>query len=365
MGGRLGVGAPMPTTQHAQPTHHETQQLKNRLVGSGTARRKAEEEFKLNGSRPHPPKRTGSEEKGEDDESESRAGAMTKKQKKQGRAMVNGLSVFGSGSKMAMTMYKPMSGAESGTKPKTEPEAGVSIAVQGQGATPTHVEVRPASTCIPSPDPTSISDSPLNVIAETATDPRPGPDTSPSEQPMEIHKLPSKLPLAAKIWPYQSRSSPSGSDTKPYSKRRRTITSMLPPPSPSLAHTQGWTMTMSMLPHSRSGSSAGSVTSSVPSSNPATEPHRDSATHLSRKERKRLRKAMQEPDDTRENQALANGDRKPASSGQSVHASPPHSSSVAVEMTSARRSESPERDDSSQDEEDVTEMVSPIGEQST
>ncbi|ELU45516.1 hypothetical protein AG1IA_00450 [Rhizoctonia solani AG-1 IA] len=87
---RLGVGTPIPTAQNAQLTHHETQKLKNRLVGSGAARRKAQEETMLNVAGSKRPGGTNDDE----DESESRTSAM---KKKQARTTTNGLFIFEGG----------------------------------------------------------------------------------------------------------------------------------------------------------------------------------------------------------------------------------------------------------------------------
>jgi hypothetical protein len=239
----LGVGAPVPTTQN-QPggaaSHHETQRLKNRLVGSGAVRKRAED-AKLNGiDSKHRPSDTGSDE----DESESRASAMKKGKTANGKP--NGLSVFGS--------------------TKAQP------AIQETRAIP------PPST----PDRSSTS-SPQPI--------------APSQEAMGIHTLPPKLSLAAKIWPRATPSSapsPTGSD-RPQTKRRK-VAPMLPPPSPvPLGPDFGWNLQLPQLTPSRSPSTA-SMTSTVSSQaigvdKPAGEcAQLGSTAQLSRKERKRLRR---------------------------------------------------------------------------
>ncbi|KAG8706437.1 hypothetical protein FRC09_002411, partial [Ceratobasidium sp. 395] len=192
---RLGVGAPLPTTtaqNQNQATHHETQRLKNRLVGSGAARRRAED-AKLNGSN-----KPDSEENG--DEAESRTSAMKKKEHRKSSR----LSVFGT---------------------STTPKATSTI---------------PRETRIP-PSPTTPS-------STSALVPSSSPSQSPQE-PMGIHTLPSKLSLAAKVWP-RSNGAQSPSSTgpdRPHTKRRK-VAPMLPPPAPG---DLAWNM---QLPASRSSS---------------------------------------------------------------------------------------------------------------
>lgn len=211
-------------------------------------------------------RRPGSES--DEDESESRASAM-----KKGRttpAKPNGLSVFGSTTK---------------PKPATQPNV--------QTEAPVNKSPSPALPSAPTIDPTPKTD-----------DPKPTPPDEP-EEPMGIHTLPSKLPLAAKIWPRMSHSasSPIGSDRS--QTKRRKVAPMLPPPSPAPLTPNtpelAWSSLLPQLPPSRSGSNA-SVTSSVSSRNVSSDkpggehihqPGADSTAHLSRKEQKRLRKAAQ------------------------------------------------------------------------
>ncbi|KAG8703891.1 hypothetical protein FRC08_002577 [Ceratobasidium sp. 394] len=189
---RLGVGAPIPSSaaqNQTQATHHEAQRLKNRLVGSGAARRRAED-AKLNG-----PNKDGSSS--DQDESESRASAV-KKNGKLGNAKSNGLSVFGSTSAI----------------PK---------------ATPT-----------PTPRLAAIPSDPPSTPARSSSSTSPGKSSSPSqlnnspEEPMGIHTLPPKLSLAAKIWP-RLNSVPSPSSTGPdRPTKRRKVAPMLPPLAPDM-----------------------------------------------------------------------------------------------------------------------------------
>ncbi|KAG8682102.1 hypothetical protein FRC09_017016, partial [Ceratobasidium sp. 395] len=176
---RLGVGAPLPTTatqNQNQATHHETQRLKNRLVGSGAARRRAED-AKLNGSN-KPDSEDG-------DEAESRTSAMKKKE----HGKSSSLSVFGT------------------------------------STTPKAASTTPRETRIP-PSPTTPSSTTSALV------PCSSPSQSPQE-PMGIHTLPSKLSLAAKVWP-RSNGAQSPSSTgpdRPHTKRRK-VAPMLPPPAP-------------------------------------------------------------------------------------------------------------------------------------
>jgi hypothetical protein len=239
----LGVGAPIPTAQN-QPggaaSHHETQRLKNRLVGSGAVRKRAED-AKLNSiDSKRRPSDTGSDE----DESESRASAMKKAKTANGKP--NGLFVFGS------------TKAESKSQP----------AIRAQS-------IPPPST----PDRSSTSS------------PQP---TAPNQEAMGIHTLPPKLSLAAKIWPRATPSSapsPTGSD-RPQTKRRK-VAPMLPPPSPvPLGPELSW----NLQPTPLRSPSTGSVTSTVSSQAIGVEQpagknaQLGSTAQLSRKEQKRLRR---------------------------------------------------------------------------
>ncbi|CAE6387903.1 unnamed protein product [Rhizoctonia solani] len=335
---RLGVGTPIPTAQNAQSTHHETQKLKNRLVGSGAARRKAEEETKLNSAGS---KRPGHNDSDGEDESESRASAM---KKKQARAGVNGLSVFQGGKHSKL---------KSDAEPQSQGNATVVTSITDLSArkstppVPTSSTGSPGSTLKTSPEPVSTTE----AGAERNSSP-PATQAAPDE-PMGIHKLPAKLPLAGKIWP----------QSPPQSKRRKTLAAMLPPPSPS--HNT-WSMVLPRLPPSRSASES-AASSSVPSSSAATEPGPDSTTRLSRKERKRLRKAGLQ---TETQQVTAQDhpdypsdrDRGTVSESktQDSHVPPPDIGAVAMKATSTPRPDCPEADsdDSRGDDEETEEMVS-------
>ncbi|KAG8746435.1 hypothetical protein FRC10_005146 [Ceratobasidium sp. 414] len=255
---RLGVGAPVPSAaqNHTQATHHEAQRLKNRLVGSGAARRRAED-AKLNGS--NKPDGDGSSDQ---DESESRASAV-KKNGKLVNARSNGLSVFGTTTTPKAT---PRSSAIPSNPPST-PARSSSSASPGREATPSK----------------NSSPSQLN--------------NSPGE-PMGIHTLPPKLSLAAKIWPrLSSVPSPSSSTGPDRASKRRKVAPMLPPLAPDLT----WNM---RLPASRSSSVSASMSSPAQSAagtdadgTPAEERDRTQAgagsiaiAQLSRKEHKRLRR---------------------------------------------------------------------------
>ncbi|KAJ1309028.1 hypothetical protein OPQ81_004709 [Rhizoctonia solani] len=342
---RLGVGTPIPTAQHAQPTHHETQKLKNRLVGSGAARRKAEEEAKLNGGGSKRPGNNSDEE----DESESRASAM---KKKQARVGINGLSVFGGGK----------DGKHSKPKPNTEVEprsrddvvtisSATTLSVRERTPpAPTSPTCSHSSTSKPSPEPFA-ADADVEISSSLYPEP-PASEVTPGE-PVEIHKLPAKLPLAAKIWP----------QSPPQSKRRKTLAAMLPPPSPSYT----WSMVLPRLPHSSSASES-VASSSVPSSSAATEPGLDSAARLSRKERKRLRKAAQQIQietqeiaaKGQEGQSADRGrDSVSGSKSQDLDVPTPDSSVVAVATASTQQSGRTEADsDDSDTDDDGSEMVS-------
>ncbi|KAG9104198.1 hypothetical protein FRC06_004623 [Ceratobasidium sp. 370] len=251
---RLGVGAPIPSAaqKQTQATHHETQRLKNRLVGSGAARRRAED-AKLNGLN----KPDGDGSNSDQDESESRASAV-KKNEKLVNVKSNGLSVFGS---------------TATPKATPKPAAAPSTPARSSSSTSPGREATPGKSSSPSQ---------LN--------------NSPGE-PMGIHTLPPKLSLAAKIWPRLS-SAPSPSSTGPdRPAKRRKVAPMLPPLAPDLA----WNM---QLPASRSSSVSASVSSQAQSAigpdtggTPAEEPDRAqvgpgpiAVAQLSRKERKRLRR---------------------------------------------------------------------------
>ncbi|KAH7343414.1 hypothetical protein B0J17DRAFT_175701 [Rhizoctonia solani] len=239
---RLGVGTPIPAAQQTQSTHYDTQKLKNRLVGSGAARRKAEEETKLNGAGS---KRSGSNSSDEDDESESRASAMKKKQVRTG---INGLSIFEGAKGGKHSKLK----ADTKTEPRHQDDTTATsvTALPARERTPpapTSPTCSPSSTTKPSPEPIAATEAGVGPGSSPHDEP-PATQATPGE-PMGIHKLPAKLPLAAKIWP----------QSPPQSKRRRTLSAMLPPASPS--HT--WSMVLPRPPPSRSASES-VASSSVP-----------------------------------------------------------------------------------------------------
>ncbi|CAE6520231.1 unnamed protein product [Rhizoctonia solani] len=352
---RLGVGTPIPTTQNTQSTYHETQKLKNKLVGSGTARRKAEEETKLNGAGS---KRPGNNNSDEEDESESRASAMRKKQTRTG---INGLSVFGGGK--GGKDSKPNFNTE--TLPQSRDDAVPATSSTAPSArertppAPTSPTCSFSSTTKASPEPTAATEADTGTRSSPHAEP-PAIQGTPDEL-MGIHKLPAKLPLAAKIWPQ----SQSQSQSPPQSKRRKTLTAMRPPPSPS--HT--WSMVLPRLPLSSSASES-VASSSVPSSSAATDTGLDSTARLSRKERKRLRKAAQQTEvQTQENAAYDHEGRgRDSVSGcksQDACATPPDISVVAMKATSTPRSRPTEADsdDSDGDDDESEEMVSRASEE--
>ncbi|CAE6411633.1 unnamed protein product [Rhizoctonia solani] len=316
---RLGVGTQIPTAQNTQLTHHETQKLKNRLVGSGAARRKAEE-AKLDAAGS---KRPGHNDNDEEDESESRASAMKKKQARTG---IEGREAF----QAQVGGRTPI--------PRTPPA-------------PTSPTGSLGSTLKTSPEPISATEAGTERNSSPHAEP-PATQVAPDEL-MGIHKLPAKLPLATKVWP----------QSPPQSKRRKTLAAMLPPPSPS--HNT-WSMILPRLPPSSSASES-VASSSVPSSSAATEPGLDSTARLSRKERKRLRKAALQTG-TQESAAQdhqghsSDQDRGSVSEDKSLdaHIPPPDTSVVAMKTTSAVRPNSPETDsdDSDVDDEELEEMVS-------
>ncbi|CUA69132.1 hypothetical protein RSOLAG22IIIB_03810 [Rhizoctonia solani] len=343
---RLGVGTPIPTAQHTQPTYHETQKLKNKLVGSGAARRKAEEESKLNGTGSKRPPNNDSDE---EDEPESRASAMKKKQAR------TGINVFAGGK--GLKHSKPNSNTEASPQSRDDAVAVTSVTTfsvrERTPPAPTSPTCSFSSTTKASPEPTASTETDAGTRSSPHAEP-PATQATPDE-PMGVHKLPAKLPLAAKVWPQ--------SQTPPQTKRRKTLTAMLPPPSPS--HT--WSM---VLPHSRSASES-VASSSVPSSSAATDPSLDSTARLSRKERKRLRKAAQQTEiQTQENtandhegQAVDRGrDSTPESKSQVAGAFPPDLSVVAMAATRPGPTEA-DSDDSDGDDDESEEMVSRASEE--
>ncbi|QRV87753.1 hypothetical protein RhiJN_15771 [Ceratobasidium sp. AG-Ba] len=236
----LGVGAPLPSSaaQNQQKAmHHETQRFKNRLVGSGAARRRAED-AKLNGSSTN-----NKSDEDEEDESESRATATPK------------------------------------VVPQSQPQAVI---------------------CSPPPPSTPTRSSTSSGREATPTKP---PSPSQSTEPMGVHTLPPKFPLATRVWTRPNgtpSSSPVGSDRT--QAKRRKAAPMLPPTS---APELGWNM---QLPASRSPSVSASVSSQAHSAVGAatdltdksgeeqgreraqTGPSSLATPPLSRKERKRLRR---------------------------------------------------------------------------
>ncbi|KAF8709037.1 hypothetical protein RHS03_02756, partial [Rhizoctonia solani] len=339
---RLGVGTPIPTAQNAQLTHHETQKLKNRLVGSGAARRKAQEETMLNVAGSKRPGGTNDDE----DESESRTSAM---KKKQARTTTNGLFIFegGKGGKHSKVKSEDKLQSQDNTIAVTSITA--LSPRQRTPPIPTSPTGSPSSTLKTSPEPIPAA----TAGTERNSSPHTGPSVTQAtpDEPMGIHKLPAKLPLAAKIWP----------QSPPQNKRRKTLAAMLPPPSPS--HNT-WSMVLPRLPPSRSASES-VASSSVPSSSAATEPGPDSATRLSRKERKRLRKAALQTE-TQET-VPRNYQDHPSDRGsmsesksQEAHVPPPDTGAVAMKATSTPRHDSSDADsdDSDRGDEELEEMVS-------
>ncbi|QRW16363.1 hypothetical protein RhiXN_04364 [Rhizoctonia solani] len=318
---RLGVGTPIPTAQNAQLTHHETQKLKNRLVGSGAARRKAQEETMLNVAGSKRPGGTNDDE----DESESRGkGGKHSKVKSEDKLQSQDNTI-------AVTSITALS-------PR-----------QRTPLIPTSPTSSPSSTLKTSPEPIPAA----NAGTERNSSPYTGPSVTQAtpDEPMGIHKLPAKLPLAAKIWP----------QSPPQNKRRKTLAAMLPPPSPS--HNT-WSMVLPRLPPSRSASES-VASSSVPSSSATTEPGPDSATRLSRKERKRLRKAALQTE-TQET-VPRNYQDHPSDRGsmsesksQGAHVPSPDTGAVAMKATSTPRHDSSDADsdDSDRGDEELEEMVS-------
>ncbi|KAF8760028.1 hypothetical protein RHS01_01589 [Rhizoctonia solani] len=340
--GDLGVGTPIPTAQNAQLTHHETQKLKNRLVGSGAARRKAQEETMLNVAGSKRPGGTNDDE----DESESRTSAM---KKKQARTTTNGLSIL----KVERVENIPRSSPRINSNRKITLLRLLPLRPSPHGkelhsflpAPPVHLA--PLSKLARSPY------RPLTPRTERNSSPYTGPSVTQAtpDEPMGIHKLPAKLPLAAKIWP----------QSPPQNKRRKTLAAMLPPPSPS--HNT-WSMVLPRLPPSRSASES-VASSSVPSSSATTEPGPDSATRLSRKERKRLRKAALQTE-TQET-VPRNYQDHPSDRGsmsesksQGAHVPSPDTGAVAMKATSTPRHDSSDADsdDSDRGDEELEEMVS-------
>ncbi|CAE7233414.1 unnamed protein product [Rhizoctonia solani] len=346
---RLGVGTPIPTAQHTQATYHETQKLKNRLVGSGAARRKAEEETKLNGTGS---KRPGSHSDEEDD-SESRANAMKKKQARTG---INGLSVFGGGK--GGKGSKPNSNTEAQPQPQANAAVTSTPVRERTPPAPTSPTCSFSSTAKASPEPSASTEADAGTRSSPHAKP-PAIQTTPDE-PMGIHKLPAKLPLASKIWPQ--------SPSPPQSKRRKTLTAMLPPQSPS--HT--WNLALPR--HSLSSSASESVASSSVPSSSATDPGLDSTARLSRKERKRLRKAAQQTESLIQENAAKDLEGRPADPGRDsvsesksrdACASPPDLGVVAMTATSTPRARPTEADldDSDGDDDESEEMVSRTSEE--
>lgn len=303
-------------------------------MGAGAARRKAEE-GKVNGVERSGGKKRPGESGSDDDELESRASAM--KKGRTASAKPNGLSVFG-------TPAKNNSIAQPKAKAKVQAEKSPSPALTST----------PASDPIPKPD--GLTPMPPNE----------------PEEPMGVHTLPNKLPLAAKIWSRMSySSSPVGSDGS--QTKRRKVAPMLPPPSPAALSPNTpeltWSSLLPQLPPSSSSSTA-SATSSVSSRNITSDklggehtrqPGADSTAHLSReerKERKRLRKAAQKA-----TQRAGQPD-EPASEGgkPKVPSSDSPDTLSAQPKTDALRIDEPTDDLESGDESEVVSQIREHGE---
>ncbi|KAG9127390.1 hypothetical protein FRC07_014335 [Ceratobasidium sp. 392] len=300
---RLGVGAPLPQANQTQnqATHHETQRLKNRLVGSGAARKRAED-TKLNGSN-----KPESESEGEE---ESRTTAVKNKKQANGTT-----SVFG---------------PTATPKSRTRPIATIS--------SPSPSVPRPPTT-------PSSTTSPVREATPNKPSSPTQPTTSPNE-PMGIHTLHPKLSLAAKIWP-RSNGAPSPSPTSagPDRKRRK----MLPPLS--------WNIQMQVpaSPRSSSVSAPPSVSSSQAPTDTTAEEESDRSdstvqlAQLSRKERKRLRReaeagAQQSVSGPGEKEplVLSGSERESASEAETLQLSPSAKEDLDVSAPRAETDESGE-----------------------